>query len=72
MKLYASSKQPSAATVALSNSPHPSYIDVTITGHAIQTFKGHFIAKFAGVDNSFSINKWDSLFPQAVLTLNLL
>ncbi|KAL7476215.1 hypothetical protein ACHAW6_002091, partial [Cyclotella cf. meneghiniana] len=37
-----------------------------------QTFKSHFIAILSGVDNSFSINKWDSLLPQAILTLNLL
>ncbi|KAL7479611.1 hypothetical protein ACHAW6_005338 [Cyclotella cf. meneghiniana] len=40
--------------------------------HAIQTFKSHFIAILSGVENSFPINKWDSLLPQAILTLNLL
>eukprot|EP00804_Cyclotella_cryptica_P014407 CCRYP_004762-RA/>CCRYP_004762-RA protein AED:0.30 eAED:0.26 QI:0/0/0/1/1/1/4/0/702 len=39
---------------------------------AIQTFKSHFITILAGVDNSFPINKWDSLLPQTILTLNLL
>jgi len=39
---------------------------------AIQTFKSHFIAILAGVDESFPMNLWDRLVPQAVLTLNLL
>ena len=39
---------------------------------AFQTFKSHFIAILSGVDNSFPINEWDSLLPQAILTLNLL
>ncbi len=39
---------------------------------AIQTFKSHFIAILAGVDESFPMNLWDRLIPQAVLTLNLL
>jgi hypothetical protein len=39
---------------------------------AIQTFKSHFISILSGVDNSFPINEWDSLLPQAILTLNLL
>jgi hypothetical protein len=38
----------------------------------IQTFKGHFISVFSGVDNSFLINQWDELLPQTILTLNLL
>ncbi len=39
---------------------------------AIQTFKSHFIAILAGVDEAFPMNLWDRLVPQAVLTLNLL
>jgi len=39
---------------------------------AIQTFKSHFIAILAGVDESFPMNLWDRLVPQAVMTLNLL
>ncbi|KAL7482915.1 hypothetical protein ACHAW6_008569, partial [Cyclotella cf. meneghiniana] len=39
---------------------------------AIPTFKSHFIAILSSVDNLFPINKWDCLFPQAILTLNLL
>ncbi|KAL7482992.1 hypothetical protein ACHAW6_008630 [Cyclotella cf. meneghiniana] len=40
--------------------------------HIFQTFESHFTAILAGVDNSFPINKWDSLLLQADLTLNLL
>ncbi len=39
---------------------------------AIQTFKNHFKAILAGVDNSFPMQLWDKLPPQTVLTLNLL
>ena len=39
---------------------------------AIQTFKSHFKAVLAGVDDSFPMRLWDRLLPQAVLTLNLL
>ena len=39
---------------------------------AIQTFKSHFLSILAGVDPSFSMNLWDRLIPQAVMTLNLL
>ncbi|KAL7483890.1 hypothetical protein ACHAW6_009530 [Cyclotella cf. meneghiniana] len=39
---------------------------------AIQTFKSHFIAILARVDNSFPIHQWDELLPQTILTLNLL
>ena len=39
---------------------------------AIQTFKNHFKAIIAGVDDSFPMSLWDRLLPQAVLTLNLL
>ncbi|KAL7475660.1 hypothetical protein ACHAW6_001574 [Cyclotella cf. meneghiniana] len=39
---------------------------------AIQTFKSHFITILSSADNSFPINEWDSLLPQAILTLNLL
>jgi hypothetical protein len=37
---------------------------------AIQTFKNHFKAIIAGVDDSFWL--WDKLPPQTILTLNLL
>jgi hypothetical protein len=39
---------------------------------AIQTFKNHFKAVIAGVDNNFPMNLWDRFLPQTVLTLNLL
>jgi hypothetical protein len=39
---------------------------------AIQTFKNHFKAIIAGVDDRFPIKLWDKLLPQTVLTLNLL
>jgi hypothetical protein len=39
---------------------------------AIQMFKGHLISVLAGVVNGFSINQWDKLLPQTILTLNLL
>jgi hypothetical protein len=39
---------------------------------AIQTFKNHFKAIIAGVDDSFPMKLWDKLLPQTVLTLNLL
>jgi hypothetical protein len=39
---------------------------------AIQTFKNHFKAIIAGVDDNFPMNLWDGLLPHTVLTLNLL
>ena len=39
---------------------------------AIRTFKDHFIAILAGVDDNFPLYLWDLLLPQAELTLNLL
>jgi hypothetical protein len=39
---------------------------------AIQTFKSHFKSILAGVDDSFLMQLWDRLLPQAILTLNLL
>jgi hypothetical protein len=39
---------------------------------AIQTFKSHFIAIICGIDNSFPMNLWCKLLPQAERTLNLL
>jgi hypothetical protein len=39
---------------------------------AIQTFKNHFKAIIAGVDDSFPMRLWDELLPQTILTLNLL
>jgi hypothetical protein len=39
---------------------------------ATQTFKNHFKAIIAGVDDNFPMNLWDRLLSQKVLTLNLL
>ena len=39
---------------------------------AIQTFKCHFKAILARVDESFPMRLWDKLLPQTILTLNLL
>ena len=39
---------------------------------AIRTFKAHFLAILAGVDQDFPSNLWNLLVPQAELTLNLL
>jgi hypothetical protein len=39
---------------------------------AIQTFKSHFKAVLAGVDDTFPMRSWDRLLPQTILTLNLL
>eukprot|EP00957_Ditylum_brightwellii_P003824 290488-Ditylum_brightwellii.AAC.1 len=38
---------------------------------AIQTFKHHILARLATVDPDFPKNLWDTLIPQACLTLNL-
>ena len=39
---------------------------------AIQTFKCHFKAILAGLDDNFPMRLWDKLLPQTILTLNLL
>eukprot|EP00957_Ditylum_brightwellii_P152663 11620449-Ditylum_brightwellii.AAC.1 len=39
---------------------------------AIQTFKAHFIACLSSVDPQFPMHLWDTLIPQALLTLNLM
>ena len=39
---------------------------------AICTFKNHFIAGLATIDNKYPIREWDRLLPQSELTLNLL
>jgi hypothetical protein len=39
---------------------------------AIQTFKSHFKAILAGVDDTFPMRLWDRLLPQKILTLNFL
>jgi hypothetical protein len=39
---------------------------------AIQTFKNHFIAGLCSVDPNFPLTLWDTLLPQATITLNLL
>jgi len=39
---------------------------------AICMFKNHFIAGLCSTNNQFPIHLWDSLLPQAELTLNLL
>jgi hypothetical protein len=38
----------------------------------IRTFKEHFVAELASVDQDFRLNLWDRLLPQAKLTSNLL
>ncbi len=38
----------------------------------IQTFKNHFKAILAGVDDTFPMQLWDKLLPQTILTLNFL
>ena len=43
-----------------------------IAERAIQTFKNHFCAILAGVDDSFPLHLWDRLLPQAERTLNML
>ncbi len=42
------------------------------TERAIQTFKAHFIAIMCGIDDSFPMNLWYKLLPQAECILNLL
>ncbi len=39
---------------------------------AIQTFKSHFKAVLAGVDDSFPMRLWDKFLPQTILMLKLL
>jgi hypothetical protein len=39
---------------------------------AIRTFKEHFVAGLSYVDPTFPLHLWDSLLPQAEITLNLL
>ena len=39
---------------------------------AIRTFKAHFLSILASVDPSFPKNRWDTLLPQAEITVNLL
>ena len=39
---------------------------------AIRTFKNHFIAALCSTDSNFPMYLWDSLVPQAEITLNLL
>jgi len=39
---------------------------------AIQTFKSHFIAIIAGIDDTFPMQLWDKLLPPSIVTLNLL
>ena len=43
-----------------------------LTERAIHTFKSHFIAIIAGVDDSFPMRLWDKLLPQTIHTPNLL
>ena len=38
----------------------------------IRTFKNHFIAGICSTHPNFPLNQWDSLLPQAEITLNLL
>ena len=44
----------------------------TLAERAIQTFKNHFKAVLASIDNRFSMHLLDRLLPQAMTTLNLL
>ena len=37
-----------------------------------QTFKGHFKSILCGIATNLTLNKWDTLLPQAELTSNLL
>jgi hypothetical protein len=39
---------------------------------AIRTFKEHFVVGISSVDPTFPLHLWDSIFPQAEITLNLL
>jgi hypothetical protein len=39
---------------------------------AIQTFKNHFKAILAGVDDTFPMRLWDRLLPQMIIALNFL
>jgi hypothetical protein len=43
-----------------------------IAEKAIQTFKNHFKSILSGVDDSFPVQLWDRLIPQAEMTLNML
>ena len=43
-----------------------------VAERAIQTAKNHFKSILAGVDDSFPLNEWDILLPQAEMTLNML
>eukprot|EP00956_Cyclotella_meneghiniana_P019401 scaffold33215_cov93-Cyclotella_meneghiniana.AAC.1 len=43
-----------------------------IAERSIQTGKNHFKSILAGVDDSFPLNEWDMLLPQAEMTLNML
>ena len=43
-----------------------------VAERAIATLKDHLVAGIASTDPSFPLHLWDSLLPQAVLTLNLL
>jgi hypothetical protein len=50
----------------------PDNHSMNLVERTIQTFKNHFKALIAGVDESFPMQLWDRLLPQMVLTLNLL
>ncbi len=50
----------------------PDNYQQNLVERAIQTFKNHFKAILAGVDDSFPLRLWDKLLPQTILTLNLL
>jgi hypothetical protein len=39
---------------------------------AIRTFKNHFIEGLSSTDHIFSLNLWDKLLPQALISLNLM
>jgi hypothetical protein len=50
----------------------PHYHRRNAAERAIRTFKEHFVAGLSSVDPAFPLHLWDSLLPQAEITLNLL
>ena len=50
----------------------PHYHRANLAERAIQTFKIQFKSEFSTLHPDFPIVEWDSLLPQAFLTLNLL
>ncbi len=50
----------------------PNNYKQNLAERAIQTFKNHFKAVLAGVDDTFPIHLWDRILPQKITTLKLL